>query len=89
MFVLCPVCQKEFEIKPAKRDDKVTCCPRCSLHAEVSRKKDEFGTIWKVTFTEKPKEAGGPFSMGDFLFFAWIIIIVGLVYLIYLYISRL
>jgi hypothetical protein len=86
MIILCPVCEKEFEVKPNKRDDVVTCCPRCRLHIEVSRKKDEFGRIWKVTFTEKPKDSGGWGEMsGPLLIIAWIIIILLLFYLYYFY----
>lgn len=86
MIVLCPVCEKEFEVKPSKRDDVVTSCPRCSLHIEVSRKKDEFGRIWKVTFTEKPKNNDGWGQLSrPAIIIIWIIIILLFFYLIYQY----
>jgi hypothetical protein len=90
MYVLCPVCDKEFEVNFLQRDDTIGRCPRCGLYAEVTTKKDKHGRIWKITLTEKPDRPGilGSPGMSTFLYIVWmIVVILLLIYVIYSYFS--
>jgi hypothetical protein len=88
MKVPCPVCGQPivFNVLPA-REEGVTHCKKCGLHAEASLRKDKHGRVWTITMTEEPKAPPKKSSSGfdSFLYAIYIMIFLSLfIYFIYL-----